>query len=1590
MTTDERNITTIQGQDIVDMAYGGGVWYGVSASSRRLVEVDMADVTDPEISYGIQLPFEPKGVAIANRSGRQGVHRRVYDGEFLRGAPVGSDIDTQVEFSRDSQAPSNAWRDERRAFDIDVNHYSFELDFWYVAPETGDYRFTLASDDGVRVYWDGVLVVQSWKPQQAAFDEPTRQWSATLSRGQAVRVKIEYANAVAPLGAYSMRYHFGANPPPDAVNDPKIPASALFLPYRVSRRVDDPLGGAVGTEILPDIGAAVIVGEGKAALFTEGVSSARPQYFDIPHATGVVHGVPSGQVVIGTDNSLILVNAHDMGNILVDHHLGFTPKVFFTDPDESREVWVISNDGQYARFTTFADSIQINDRGVFEHARDVVDGYAYSPVPAALPDNRLLARYGWIQSPVTRYWYRRNSNRTRWDESQAFAQARGAQLAYFPTQAENDWVATYVHALNSQPKWIGLRNLAYPSTSNNYNWSDEGVDKPLTFTSWNVNQPSAGANYSVYLHNNGSNKWTDRPDEDWIQVEGLMQIKDPCNLTPEQWELIAQDVGVEPCNLASYDWLQSPITGYWYRVLKHGVDTWDVWAAHAEEVGGVLACPPVREENDWLHENVANERYGGGKWIGLINSKYPDDPVETDYVWYNGIPRTYEVWAANQPGPGGGYSGIMRGTSHEWEDRARTPTGNNFRGIVQIEDPSKLTEDQWDAIAADAGKPVCIAPGTRRDTCVDEEALDGGGRTITLVEDNNATALYSLETKNDVLVPEFVERVPAHSIKAITAWGLTQGVDAITIEEFLGSIDPDLDSTIAYPFPRTKAQAVRQGLIVSHAKTGMLTVFHDDNVDPPIGVDFPFFPQPDVEYAFRVVNTVPIDPPVAALTVTGADALVASADASASTAGTNPIATYTFDWGDGSTTGPQASPLASHTYASVGVYTVTVTVGDAVDLEDEATDDVTLDITAPMAVLSLREAAGQTLAYYLRMSSFAGQVDSRSSITEHTIVKGDGGLSSMYCAVQLKAGDTCVVNLRTTTVEATSLRLSVLPGHREANDPDFRNQPWIPGSGDHGWFLGTPVSSAGYPVGPGTSTETIPSPPNPAYTATQDCTFMVGFPGPYNTPVGQPIDPVTTEVTMEVLSILVNGEELLQPFDATGVVFQDDGQGSKPAYANYPRRLAGGTAVTVNGLDSTPGSFPISSYSYDFGDGTVISRGSAGDYTHQYATSGLKTVSLVVTDTFGQSDSDSDTIDLTEGPDAALSVTSVVDKDVNVDASASTAGDNPIATYTFDWGDGNTTGPQASPLASHTYATAGNKTVTVTVTDTVGITSTASATAELIEGPTALLATNVLGAEGALRAYARAAWPQIGLPRLPDGRISTAQTQESSTGGVAYHYYVVHMDRADLAEITLTRTSGYGNVINLWMFHGRIDPTDPGFTNPGSGQLARQLGRTYVYEDGEPFLAGTYTRSFLPAVMADADNMSLVVCMHATTDAYAHTLTAVEIRINNVPLTLTPDANGTVYEDDGDGLKPAYTYFDSIRGGNKITANGVGSTPGTSPIVSWRYDWGDGGVYNASTDTDRGHDYTFPGTYTVTLTVTDANGLTATDSMQVTVEGGTP
>ena len=173
-----------------------------------------------------------------------------------------------------------------------------------------------------------------------------------------------------------------------------------------------------------------------------------------------------------------------------------------------------------------------------------------------------------------------------------------------------------------------------------------------------------------------------------------------------------------------------------------------------------------------------------------------------------------------------------------------------------------------------------------------------------------------------------------------------------------------------------------------------------------------------------------------------------------------------------------------------------------------------------------------------------------------------------------------------------------------------------------------------------------------------------------------------------------------------------------------------GTAVSFAGTGSTDAEGPIASYAWTFGDG---SSGNGATVNKTYAAAGTFTVTLTVADSGGLTNSSTRSVTITvpnTAPVAVISgatagLTGVV---LSFSGSGSTDAEGPIASYAWTFGDG-TSGSGAA--VSKTYAAAGTFTVTLTVTDSGGLTNSSTRAVTITVPNTAPVAV-IGGATGGL------------------------------------------------------------------------------------------------------------------------------------------------------------------------------------------------------------------------------------------------------------------
>ena len=186
------------------------------------------------------------------------------------------------------------------------------------------------------------------------------------------------------------------------------------------------------------------------------------------------------------------------------------------------------------------------------------------------------------------------------------------------------------------------------------------------------------------------------------------------------------------------------------------------------------------------------------------------------------------------------------------------------------------------------------------------------------------------------------------------------------------------------------------------------------------------------------------------------------------------------------------------------------------------------------------------------------------------------------------------------------------------------------------------------------------------------------------------------------------------------------------ASAGGPYSGAPGTAINFTGSGSTDPQGETLSYSWSFGDG---STSSAASPQHSYAAAGTYTVTLTVTDTSGLTGTATTkaVVATPASPPVANPggpYTGYYYTPLTLNGSGSSDPQGEALTYLWNFGDG-TTGTGVAP--THSYSEVGPLKVTLTVTDTSGLSGSASTTVTLSDPPPTI---NIYG-------------PYTGKPTLP-------------------------------------------------------------------------------------------------------------------------------------------------------------------------------------------------------------------------------------------------
>ncbi len=422
------------------------------------------------------------------------------------------------------------------------------------------------------------------------------------------------------------------------------------------------------------------------------------------------------------------------------------------------------------------------------------------------------------------------------------------------------------------------------------------------------------------------------------------------------------------------------------------------------------------------------------------------------------------------------------------------------------------------------------------------------------------------------------------------------------------------------------------------------------------------------------------------------------------------------------------------------------------------------------------------------------------------------------------------------------------------------------------------------------------------------------------------------------------------------------------AFTASPGTASPGTQVNFDASASTSGTGgSISDYSWNWGDGTTKDAGTQQITPHAYNARGTYTVTLTITSN-GQTDTSTQTITVDDAPTASVTSSSSAIPDgatIAFNAGGSAAGTGgSITDYSWDFGDGIRSDTGANPHASHTFTTPGPYTVTLTITDDLEVSSTAT------EKITVAPFTVSQATPGSPVTFA-AVNPPNGSTFSWDFGDQTPPGSGSST----IHTYSTR------GAYTVTLTVQTGSTSSPSTATVIVDsPPSPAFTpSPSVVRPGTTVGFDASASNAAP--GGSivdYSWNFGDGSSPqDTGGGASTGHAFATPGVYTITLTTTDDlgATASIPEQVTVDEPTAAFTTSEIGTAPnAAVSFDASS-----------TSDPESSITDYSWDFGDGTRSDTGANPHASHTFTAAGTYAVALTVTDQLGLIGTTTEQVVV-----
>ena len=387
----------------------------------------------------------------------------------------------------------------------------------------------------------------------------------------------------------------------------------------------------------------------------------------------------------------------------------------------------------------------------------------------------------------------------------------------------------------------------------------------------------------------------------------------------------------------------------------------------------------------------------------------------------------------------------------------------------------------------------------------------------------------------------------------------------------------------------------------------------------------------------------------------------------------------------------------------------------------------------------------------------------------------------------------------------------------------------------------------------------------------------------------------------------------------------------------------------------------INDWNWDFGDGT----GSFQQHPmHTYATSGIKNVTLTVTDNNGCSGQRTQPVNIFPIPTAGFTFISSCQATPTQFADTSNGNGTIINQWLWNFGDPGSNNSSSLQNPEHTYATAGTYFVSLTVTTEKGCSDEINQTVTVFQPPQPDFSVNAVcfGDTTYFTDQSVSANSTIlnWLWNFGDGTTSVQQNPG--------HFY--NAGGQYTATLTVTDLNGCIASYSGLVIVNQLPTAMFQFNESCAGQVAYFTD----YSNGSGSLVTTWEWNFgdLASGPANLSNLQNPDHIFATTGTYYVTLKVTNANgcVNQVTQAISVIDSPTADFETNTACIGQPTYFNNL------------SYSTGSVITSWYWDFGDG---QSSILQFPSHNYMAAGVFQASLTVTNSNNCISTVTKSVTV-----